>query len=659
MSKPKVSPIQYRQIVLEGRPEGRRMAAALSSPEPVERVFGNEILRHDADSVDMNRAQNGLPLLVNHDRNALPIGRVEGIRIGNDQRLRGDLVFSEATESARDAFALVEDGTLSDVSIGYRVMDWEKGDEPGSVNVTRWQPFEVSMVAVPADGNVGIGRTLDIPEKGDRTVTDKTPEVAPASILDKARERSSAGYQAGIESERGRLNDIAQAASLLARGAPHLEADIRSLEEVAREDAAISADKFRSLAFELIGSGTPSDGEAPATRPAFHAPTSVHRGLIMPGEDSRDKLRAGMELALYERCGGKHITAEDMRGNQFRGWSLIDFADTCLRDQGIDTRGLSREQIAKQVIRQSNRAIEAGAATGGASSDYASVTSNIATKFAFEGFSEAEVTWNQWCSTGSSPDFKNFEIPRLSAFGSLPVVAENAQYQGQQMVDANETGALVKHGATLALTWEATVNDDLSMFQRNAFRMGEAAARTVDEQVYATLTLNPGVGVMGPVMGDTNQLFDSTNHSNTGTAALNLAGIIATRVAMGRQTDDNSVLLGVRLAHILVPLELQDTAEDLASSEWLVDAGGQAQRVNTVRSTFTVVATPRLTDVTDWFGLARRGSTMEVVFLNGQQAPTLEQEMGWSYDTLNWKVRHVFDVLPVDWRGFVWNEVAG
>ena len=221
----------------------------------------------------------------------------------------------------------------------------------------------------------------------------------------------------------------------------------------------------------------------------------------------------------------------------------------------------------------------------------------------------------------------------------------------------------MKHGAILSLTWEATVNDDLGMFNRQAFRMGEAAARTVDEQVYATLLLNPGAGpVMGPVMGDTNQLFSAAAHANQAANALDLDGIVATRVAIGRQTDENSVLLGIRLSHILVPLELQDAAENLANSEYLpqqLGTAGGSPRVNTVRSTFTVVATPRLTDVTDWFGLARSGQTMEVIFLNGQRTPALEADMGWSYDTLNWKVRHVFDILPLDWRGFYWNAVAG
>jgi hypothetical protein len=318
---------------------------------------------------------------------------------------------------------------------------------------------------------------------------------------------------------------------------------------------------------------------------------------------------------------------------------------------------MSREQIAKRAIRDGARAIEAGAATY-ATSDFPIITANIASKFLLAAYNETPVTWNQWCSTGSAPDFKSFSIPRLSKFSSLPIVAENAQYQDGTLAEAGETGALVKYGALLSMSWESIVNDDTSAFARNASSMGQAAARTLDEDVYAVLTANTVAALSGPVMGDTNQLFDGPNHSNVGTAALNLAGIVATRVGIGRQTDENSVSLGLNLNYVLVPLELADEAMNLNTSEYLVDVGGAAQRANTVRNTFEVVSTSRLTDVNNWYGLGSRGQTFEVMFLNGQQTPTLEAETGFSYDTMNWKVRHVFDVLPVDWRAMYWNVVA-
>ena len=658
----KIDTIQSRQLRMTGKLEGRRMSAALSSAEPVDRVFGTEILEHSEASIDMTRASQGLPLLVNHERSSLPIGRVENVRLGNDQKLRGDMVFSEATEAARDAFALVEDGTLSDVSISYRIMDWERGEnDSDEIIVTRWMPLEASVVSVPADGSVGIGRSLEAPESTEVAVmpdNDNTPEAGSASIIDRARERRDAGFAAGAEAERARLNEITSSAAQLARAVPNRSSDIEALSVECREDPSITPDRFRSLAMELIGDGAQAAGlDATVTRAAVERPGNTPRGFAVPGEDSRDKFRSAASDALFARAGGA-VDAERMQGNPYRQWSWLDIAETSLRNEGIDTRGLSREQIAKRVIRDGARAIEAGAATY-ATADFPIITANIASKFLLAAYNETPVTWNQWCSIGSAPDFKSFSIPRLSKFSSLPVVAENAQYQDGTLAEAGETGALVKYGALLSMSWEMIQNDDTSAFARNAASMGQAAARTLDEQVYATLTLNTVGALSGPVMGDTNQLFDGPNHSNVGTAALDLAGIVATRDGIGYQTDENGVILGLDLNYVLVPLSLADEAMNLAQSEYLVDVGGAAQRANTVRSTFEVVKTARLAQGTnEWYGLGARGQTFEVMFLNGQQTPMLEAETGFSYDTMNWKVRHVFDVLPVDWRAMYWNVVA-
>ena len=660
MNKPHVSMIQYRRGTLTGKPEGRRMAASLSSEEPVSRVFGEEVLLHTAGAVDMSRASNGLPLLLNHRADGLPIGRVEGIHIGNDMRLRGDLVFSEATEEARSAFALVEEGVLADVSIAYRVDEWQRGEAKDRIDITRWTPLEASLVSVPADGSVGIGRNLAPESEAIMPDENVTPEADTTSdIIETIQARSTAGHRAGAVAEGRRLNDIASLAQGLSRSLPDLAPDIEALADVAREDMSIGADRFRALALELVsGSPQPLAIEAPAieTRVATPRPGNTHRGLVLPGGDAKDRASRGMQLAILDRCGTE-LKPEDMDGNQYRGWSLLDIARECLELHGQNTRGLSSEQIARQAIGM--RAISPGTANY-ETSDFPAVTENVVTKRVHDAYAAAPVTWNRWCSTTQVPDFKQFTIPRLSQISDLPVVAENAAYTDLTQVDAKEAATLVKRGGLMSFTWEAIVNDDQRMFARTAASMGESAARTVDKNVYGLLVLNKGVGVAGPVMGDTNQLFDGTNHANFGTNALELDGIVATRTAIARQTDDNSISLGIVMRYVIVPEELRDTADNLAGSEYLpwTEASPGAQRVNTIRSTFTVVPTIHLADATDWYGASAPGGTIEVAFLTGNQAPMIFRDTGWDTDALHFKVRHPSVAYPIDWRGMFWNEVA-
>lgn len=134
---------------------------SLSSDAPVSRWFGTEILEHTARAVDMTRAKRGLPLLFNHDSDQ-PIGRLEDMGLRGDGKLGGLVRFSRnarAQEVKRD----VEDGILTDLSVGYRINAWteERSADTDEVTyrVTDWTPLEGSIVPVPADHTVGVNRS--------------------------------------------------------------------------------------------------------------------------------------------------------------------------------------------------------------------------------------------------------------------------------------------------------------------------------------------------------------------------------------------------------------------------------------------------------------------------------------------------------------------
>jgi HK97 family phage major capsid protein len=64
---------------------------------------------------------------------------------------------------AEEVYADVLDGIRSNVSVGYMIHRMvEEGDKKNpTLRATDWQPFEVSLVSVPADFKVGIGREVD------------------------------------------------------------------------------------------------------------------------------------------------------------------------------------------------------------------------------------------------------------------------------------------------------------------------------------------------------------------------------------------------------------------------------------------------------------------------------------------------------------------
>jgi HK97 family phage major capsid protein/HK97 family phage prohead protease len=138
--------------------ESRTIEFPFSSELPVERWFGDEVLSHGEKAADLARLNDGAPLLFNHNTDEI-IGVVERSWIDKDKRGYAKVRFAK-TARADEVLGMVNDGILRNVSFGYRIVDMveEKVDGRSVYRATRWEPYEISMVTIPADPTVGVGR---------------------------------------------------------------------------------------------------------------------------------------------------------------------------------------------------------------------------------------------------------------------------------------------------------------------------------------------------------------------------------------------------------------------------------------------------------------------------------------------------------------------
>ena len=141
--------------------EARTVSLSFSSDAPVERWFGMEVLDHSPKSVDLGRLNDGAPLLMDHNTSD-QIGRVESASVDGE---RGTAVvrFSKSAR-AQEIFTDVMDGIRQNISVGYRINDMKLEDSDADIETyraTSWQPFEVSVVSVPADNSIGVSRSAD------------------------------------------------------------------------------------------------------------------------------------------------------------------------------------------------------------------------------------------------------------------------------------------------------------------------------------------------------------------------------------------------------------------------------------------------------------------------------------------------------------------
>ena len=156
----------YRELSIEKGSivkEERAVELSFSSDTPYQRYdFFNdevydEVLSHEEKAVNLQRLKDIGTVLFNHNSNA-PIGGIERVWIEGG-RGKAIVRFDEDPESER-IYQKVLKGSLKGVSVGYLIHEMEKSTVGDVVTrtATNWEPLEISIVSVPADSSVGVGR---------------------------------------------------------------------------------------------------------------------------------------------------------------------------------------------------------------------------------------------------------------------------------------------------------------------------------------------------------------------------------------------------------------------------------------------------------------------------------------------------------------------
>lgn len=160
----------YGGVINEGHNDQYEFEIAFSSTLPYQRQFWDEqnqemvvldeILVHTPEAVDLSRLNNNAPLLFNHNFDN-HIGVVCNARIDADKVGRATVRFSKHGTLANDIRNKVIEGTMEKISVGYDIKEYHIDYTKGQLIVTKWAPYELSFVTVPADDTVGLNRSLN------------------------------------------------------------------------------------------------------------------------------------------------------------------------------------------------------------------------------------------------------------------------------------------------------------------------------------------------------------------------------------------------------------------------------------------------------------------------------------------------------------------
>jgi HK97 family phage major capsid protein/HK97 family phage prohead protease len=196
---------RHQAVEFRALGEDRTLEFPFSSELPVERWFGSEVLSHQADAVNLDRLNDGAPVLWNHDPGAV-IGVVERAWVDGEKARGMARVRFSRNELAQQIVADITDGILRNVSVGYAIREASPGAD-GQIIATEWQPHEVSIVSVPADPTVGIGRSLEPGAAAAPAAATPTPSPTPMEDNTQTLDLEAVRAQAAAD-ERARVAEI-------------------------------------------------------------------------------------------------------------------------------------------------------------------------------------------------------------------------------------------------------------------------------------------------------------------------------------------------------------------------------------------------------------------------------------------------------------------
>ena len=364
----------------------RRVNMALSSEEPVERSFGTEVLEHSEEAIDLSFLRSGrAPLLLDHNPEK-QVGIIESVDLdGSARRLRATVRFGK-NGLAREAFDDVVDGIRANVSIGYAINKMERQGTDKYV-AKSWRVLEASLVSIPADVSVGVGRSSDASsEPVTVTVKEETPmtnEVDVAAIELEAR-KAAQKDAAQIVELGARHNQSEMAKRAIAEGRSVAEFRGELLDVIGSERALESQDigmtekelKKFSLVRAIHALANPTDRRAQEAA-AFEFECSeaaaaefgrAAQGIMLPTDVMRTWKR---DLNSADEA--------DLFGEDYRGADFIDVlrnASSVMQAGARTLNGLSGDvRIPKKTAAASASWI---ASEGGAATESEMTVGNIA-----------------------------------------------------------------------------------------------------------------------------------------------------------------------------------------------------------------------------------------------------------------------------------------
>ena len=261
------------------------------------------------------------------------------------------------------------------------------------------------------------------------------------------------------------------------------------------------------------------------------------------------------------------------------------------------------------------------------------ILSNAINKRIKAGWDYAEDSWRKIADITSVSDYKQFSTYVLNSKGDYEEVANGGTIPTGELAETGYSNQLKRYGLMFSIDEMDIINDDLNAINQRAFQFGRKASLKLNK-VFWTL-----------FQADTDFFKSANNNVVASAGALDASSLAKLVKAFRKQTDVNGDILGYEPRILLVPAALEVEAQKLYDDAEIRDTTASKQYLtgNPWRGKFTPVASAYLTSDDDYYLLADPtiAATMQVAFLNGQQAPVVESNPT-NFDTFGISYRGKF-----------------
>ena len=438
---------------------------------------------------------------------------------------------------------------------------------------------------------------------------------------------------------------------------PTVSPDIAAAREAAASESeriaavrAVSADHPAIQAQAIREGWNAERAELAVLRASRPTAAAIHANGSAPV--TGDVLAAAVMLAGKARDVEKSFSAPVLEAAHKRFGRHFGLQDLLI--QAARANGYSGDSVRRDMPGVLRAAFSVQAA-GFSAVDLPGVLSNSMNKFLLDGWNAVEQSWRQIAAVRPLSDFKTSTSYRMSGATEYEKVNGAGEIKHGTL---GETAYPIKadtYARMLAVTRQDIINDDLGAITAAPQQLGRGAALKVNDVFWAEFLNNASFFTTG----------NGSYFTGSPGSLLTIDGLSAAEVLFLNQTDPDGKPLGASPAMLLVPPALKAQAEALYKSLELRDttASTKAPTANPHGGKFAPVVSAYLSNAkysgnsaTAWYLLANPAdlAVMEVGFLNGQEAPTIESADA-DFNTLGIQMRgyHDFGVAKHEYRAGV------